>query len=107
MQDMGLRQPLLCEGVQARPGHPVALTPSTQYLVPIPHDGVAEYCEQTASALLGRSRHCPARLYSLTSPPPFCPMYRRCLDAPTVVSSALTSNSRSSHRARCVPWSLL
>jgi hypothetical protein len=48
MEDMGFGQPLLCEYVHALPCHAVALTASAQRLTPIPHDGVTEYCEQTA-----------------------------------------------------------
>jgi hypothetical protein len=47
---MGCWQPLLCECVPARPCPPVALTASAQRLTPIPHDGIAEYREQTAIA---------------------------------------------------------
>jgi hypothetical protein len=53
MQDRGLWQPLLCECVHARPGHPVALTASAQRLTPLTPDGIAAYREQTAMARHG------------------------------------------------------
>ena len=45
MQEVRFGQPLLCEGVHARPCHPGALTASAQRLTPLPHDGVAKYRE--------------------------------------------------------------
>jgi hypothetical protein len=50
MQAMGCGSPSLCEGVQARPCHPVALTASAQHLTPLAPDGVAAYREQAPLA---------------------------------------------------------
>jgi hypothetical protein len=65
MQDRGLGPPGLCECVQARPWHPVALTTSAQRLPAITPEGVAASPEQTAIARhglvsLGPQQHaCP------------------------------------------------
>ena len=50
---MGFGPPVLCEGVQARPCHPVALTASAQRLTPITPDGVAADGEQAPMARPG------------------------------------------------------
>jgi hypothetical protein len=50
MQDRGFGEPVLCEGVHARPCHPVALTASAQRLTPLPPAGVAAYRTQAAMA---------------------------------------------------------
>jgi hypothetical protein len=50
---MGFWPPLLGEGGQARPCHPVALTASAQRLTPRTPDGLAAYREPTAMARHG------------------------------------------------------
>src|SRR4029434_1065598 len=53
MKDMGFGQPVLGEGIHARPCHPVALTASAQRLTAITHDGVAGFYEQAPIARHG------------------------------------------------------
>jgi len=53
MPEMGCWQPWRGEGVQARPGPPVALTASAPRLTPSTPDGLAAYREPTASARHG------------------------------------------------------
>ena len=68
MTETGCGEPVLCEGVHALPGQPVARTASAQRLTPSASDRVAAYREQAAMARHPSYGSAPAAHFSARLP---------------------------------------